>query len=514
MAGAKTFSDYSPSLEPRKLSSRSGYLCSADLDELHPHMMYGALMSSLDALVRSFWDVVPAIVSVRVMLLALLLPVVPIVLPLVVVERFFEMSTLFVVLAEAVFLIWLHQLRWRLNLVKTVDQRLPPAKAFDLFHRALRQVDQCAEWSNGRSPTEWLEGWFLKTPIREIKRNNLQEFFAWAFYIKYPAELEVSETEEIELMIKECEQRYQWSFPEGYSPGVRSMRINFDPIQAWYHPLWYYAAIRGLCLATRSAMKMMGFAQRTAGELAYFHRSAPSRPGLLVQNGKPVHQSQALPVVLLHGLGVGIMPYVRLIRLLAKSSECFVIELPEISQACCKSVLAPKEMADLLSMMLKAHGHEQAIFIAHSYGTFVMSWVLHFRKEIVARTALLDPVSLHLAQPDVAYNFLYRHPDNPMLKMVAHFVRWELFSAHVLMRHFYWHHNVLWKEELPPNSLVVLASHDDISNAHYIRRYLEDHQRQTSDNKLQLLWLEGFFHGGFLLSSAAQMQVLGLLGLL
>eukprot|EP00434_Breviolum_minutum_P003163 symbB.v1.2.002784.t1/scaffold150.1/size295742/3 len=194
--------------------------------------------------------------------------------------------------------------------------------------------------------------------------------------------------------------------------------------------------------------------------------------------------------------------------MLGRSRECFVIELPEISQACCELVLTPKEMADSVSQMLKAHGHDKAVFLAHSYGTFVMSWVLHFRRHIVAKTVLLDPVALLLAQPDVAYNFLYRHPDNPMLKVVANFVRWELFSAHVLMRHFYWHQNVLWKEDLPPDSLVVMSSHDDICNAHYVRRYLEDHQRQGQD-QLQLLWLEGFFHGGFLLSSAAQIQAEG-----
>jgi len=259
-------------------------------------------------------------------------------------------------------------------------------------------------------------------------------------------------------------------------------------------------------------MQLMGFTRCKAGQLSYFHRPPPAHPGLLIEGGKPVPPSQDSPVVLIHGLGVGITPYLRFIRMLGRSRECFVIELPEISQACCELVLPPKEMADSLFEMLKAHGHDKAIFLAHSYGTFVMSWVLQFRREIVAKTVLLDPVALLLAQPDVAYNFLYRHPDNPMLKVVANFVRWELFAAHVLMRHFYWQYNVIWKEDLPPDSLVVMSSHDDICNAHYIRRYLEDHQRQGQDT-LQVVWLEGFFHGGFLLSSAAQIQVLGLLKL-
>ena len=45
--------------------------------------------------------------------------------------------------------------------------------------------------------------------------------------------------------------------------------------------------------------------------------------------------------------------------------------------------------------------------IFHCMNLYVTKAVAR-RKEIVARTALLDPVSLHLAQPDVAYNFLYR----------------------------------------------------------------------------------------------------------
>ncbi|CAK9076691.1 unnamed protein product [Durusdinium trenchii] len=491
MACAKSGTDDSP-LEPRRIS-RSGYLCSADLDELHPHMMYGALMSSLESLRQSIRDVFPAVVSARLVAVVLLLPVLFLIFPVVVVERFLEITGVLFVLAEASFLVWLHSLRSRLNVVKPIAQRLQPAKSFDIFQRTFKQVDQCAKWSIGRTPTEWLEGWFKKTPMSKIKRGNLEET-------------------ELEDMVKECEKRYNWCFDEGYTPGVLPMRINFDPIQAWYHPLWYYAAIKGLCIATRSAMQLMGFTRCSAGRLSYFHRPAPAYPGLLVEGGKPVPPSQDSPVVLIHGLGVGITPYLRFIRMLGRTRECFVIELPEISQACSEEVLPPQEMADAMCQMLKAHGHDKAVFLAHSYGTFVMSWVLRFRRDIVAKTVMLDPVALLLAQPDVAYNFLYRHPDNPMLKVVANFVRWELFAAHVLMRHFYWHQNVVWKEDLPPNSLVVMSSHDDICNAHYIRRYLEDHQRSGHD-KLQVLWLEGFFHGGLLLNSAAQIQVLGLLNL-
>ncbi|CAE8665102.1 unnamed protein product, partial [Polarella glacialis] len=274
-------------------------------------------------------------------------------------------------------------------------------------------------------------------------------------------------------------------------------------------------------------MPMLGFGYHRDGPggVSFFHRPPPpAPPGELVLGGTAVKREPALPVVFIHGLGVGITPYLRFSRRLAKVRECFVIELPEISQNGTEKVLSPAAMASALAGILQAAGHQKACFIAHSYGTCVLSWVVRHRRDIVAKAVLLDPVGFLLAQPDVAYNFLYRPARNPFTMFVAHFVRWELFSAHVLMRNFYWYHNVLWAEDLPEDTTVVLASKDDIIDAHAVRCYLEERQRGhgdaaagTSDRNrrespcLKLLWLEGFFHAGILLSRSAQTQVMDLL---
>merc|ERR1712217_664693 len=127
---------------------------------------------------------------------------------------------------------------------------------------------------------------------------------------------------------------------------------------------------------------------------------------------------------------------------------------------------------------------------------FVTSWVVRSRPDIVSRLVLLDPVCFLLSQPDVAFNFLYRRPTNPFTVAVANFVRWELFSANVLMRHFYWYHNVLWKNELPEQCVVALSGKDDIINARAVRQYLGEgsrHSRACRPGELKLLWFESFF---------------------
>merc|ERR1712062_430065 len=248
-------------------------------------------------------------------------------------------------------------------------------------------------------------------------------------------------------------------------------------------------------------MKLFGFTYhpKCAGSsTGSFHKPPCSMPGEVIVDGEAKLGDTKSPLVFIHGLGIGLSPYLFFIRRLAATRECFVVELPEVSQSCTETVLPPNQMAEAMVAMLGAHGHAKACFIAHSYGSFVMSWVLRACPDIVTKVVLLDPTCFLLAQPDVAFNFLYRRPNNPFLLIVANFVRWELFSANVLMRHFYWYHNVLWVDELPARTAVILSGSDDITNAKAVRCHLEVAQRrwtETGSNSsnsskcLQLLWL-------------------------
>lgn len=93
----------------------------------------------------------------------------------------------------------------------------------------------------------------------------------------------------------------------------------------------------------------------------------------------------------------------------------------------------------------------------------------------------------------------------------AHFVRWELFQAHVLFRHFYWYHNNLWLDELPDRCVVMLSGKDDILAPQLVRKHLEGYLQRHADADLQLLYYEEFPHGGFLANRSAQDEILSLL---
>mmetsp|Transcript_1872 Transcript_1872/g.3830 ORF Transcript_1872/g.3830 Transcript_1872/m.3830 type:complete len:512 (-) Transcript_1872:138-1673(-) len=493
----------------------SGYIRTSDLDDLHPQLIYGALLIFLNAVGRSLLVVAPVALSWRVLA--------PVAFALAVLYLFLPLGVLgiAVLFCELAFNIKLRLTRRRLQRVKPSWQRLPaPSGARDVFLRTLRLVEEVESWSAprgpGRTAKQWLEGWFLGTPLAEIRRGNMQEFVAWAWFTKYPAELDEGEQSTALEMLQEMEKRFGWSFEDGHNPAIKPIRINFDTMSVWCHPLVYYAALYALRASTRQTMRLFGFTYHAgrAGGISFFHKPVRKPPGMLVLGGEAVPEKAEVPVVFFHGLGVGLPPYLLFIRRLATGRECFIVELPEVSQAGTETVLSPEVMAAEVAAMLQAHGHGRACIVAHSYGTFVLSWVLRCRPDVVEKVVLIDPVNMLLSQPDVAYNFLYRRPNNPFTLVVANFVRWELFSANVLMREFYWYHNVLWLEDLPAGSLVVLAGDDDILNAQVVRRHIEEQQRREAaagcGARVRLLYMPGFFHGEVLVSRHAQMQMLQL----
>ena len=113
-------------------------------------------------------------------------------------------------------------------------------------------------------------------------------------------------------------------------------------------------------------MRLLGFTYHPKGPggVGFFHSTPARPPGVLVVGGAPTPLAVAPPVVLIHGLGIGLAPYLRFIRRLGQARECFVVELPEVSQTGVQDTLSPDIMVEALAAMLATHGHGSACFVA------------------------------------------------------------------------------------------------------------------------------------------------------
>lgn len=346
-----------------------------------------------------------------------------------------------------------------------------------------------------------VSGWFVQrckgsaerwpsSRIGELRRGNVEEFMAWAFYHCRPKEVPAEREEEWEQLLAEGSKWVGIDFVPGYNEDAQPMRVTMDRIVASHRPFLFYAVTALVLPAlTGRILGRLGFAEYSSGTLAYWHRTADTR-------------SSSPPIVFIHGLGLNILPYYYFIYELlqvASGRTIFLVSLPHISMRLQEHVPSCAEMVACLSDMLSSWGYKNAHFIGHSFGTLPLAWMVRLAPSQVSMATFLDPVCFLIIKPDVCYNFIYRRPETPAQMLTQFFAARELYIANSLSRNFFWFNNLLWPEDLSMPSLVALSGRDAIVPAHSVRRYLAVYKQRHGLDSLKLLWFPDHSHGEFCL---------------
>jgi len=345
-------------------------------------------------------------------------------------------------------------------------------------------------------------GWFLKARdrsekwplarVHELRRGNIDEWVSWAFFGCATDEVPTSRRQEADELVDEIIEWMDLRLQPGYNPEVVAMRITMDPIPSAPRPLIYYAVTQAIFSQVISLqLRGLNFRCYWSGTLSYWYRpGAPSKADSA--------DSSLPPFVFCHGIGVNVLPYRPLLNeMLEKASgrSFFLISLPHISMRIKEEVPSSTEMVACIGDMLESWGYSSAHFVGHSFGSLPMAWMAKKAPQYVSGMTFIDPVCFLLVKPDVCYNFMYRKPTDPTQLLINYFLAKELYIAHSLSRNFFWHQNLLWPEQLPGPSLVVLSGRDSIIPAHSVRRYLTFYKQQHSLTSLKVLWFPNLGHG-------------------
>lgn len=155
---------------------------------------------------------------------------------------------------------------------------------------------------------------------------------------------------------------------------TRYLKYSADPIMdVSSYPLMFHILI---LLVTdgglRFMMKMRGFQRLRVGPISYYYH-----PGSKSQKAADNEESENIPIVFCHGIGVGIIFYISLVDELLKLGRPLIF--PEISYVSGfrpwqgpNCVLPPAAVTGTLMSILAFHGYSRGAFMGHSYGT---SWV-------------------------------------------------------------------------------------------------------------------------------------------
>ncbi|KAI9254021.1 hypothetical protein BY458DRAFT_521528 [Sporodiniella umbellata] len=306
---------------------------------------------------------------------------------------------------------------------------------------------------------------------------------------------------EIEWMVDQAEAKFGVKFPPGYNDRLCCIRLSLDPVEANHRPLIVYI---GLYLCT--LVFNLVFLQWYSGMTATVCEHSWGGPLALLN---PVHQaktqvgywsrrteSQKTPIVLMHGLGVGLLGYVEFIHqllTLADDRPVFIIELPYVSMRLVEHVPTAEETVRDIQQMLYRHGHTQAVFVAHSLGTAVASWISKYAPEIMLGSIMVDPICFLLHHHHVAFNFMHRAPKALMEYFLCYGVSRELHINHYISRHLQWFETIHFADELK-NASVFLSENDRIIGSPLVHRFLKE-------RKVDVCLMPGLEHAQFLIDS-------------
>ncbi|RDW62000.1 hypothetical protein BP6252_11433 [Coleophoma cylindrospora] len=427
-----------------------------------------------------------------------------------------------------------------------------------LFQRCIRLISD---------PQAFLSKWFNGAAISEIREDNVKQFYRWAFMNSRAGE--EGDEEELDEAMQYFQEQTGWKLQPGLG-SAKCLRLTLDPVYMLHRPLLVYIGMFFVDMATHLFLVSKGY-QFYRSSRASFLKVFPLRPQVLLTKSKspsatltywyrPPTSKSKRPIVFFHGIGVGVGPYFKLLSQLtdadARQGEpdegapaIIAVEILPISSRMTPHALSAEAFCLEMEKILDFHGFEDFTLASHSYGSVLTSQLLKHDQisSRIASLVLMDPITLMLACPDVAYNFTRRIPSMANEFELHYFASQEMGVAHTLARHFFWYQNLIWKEDLlyrpssnpdEPNSYtmrkatVILSGQDLIVPAQTVAAYLtcpdfpdwdkspgcawyqntmrRPEQRSSwnsEDRKLRLVWFGDLDHAQMMFVKTAADQV-------
>jgi hypothetical protein len=340
-------------------------------------------------------------------------------------------------------------------------------------------------------PVKFVRGWFFDAELKDIRRGNIEELMSALLFTNTPVNMSMEERESMDRIINIMEDSVGVTIESGYNENVKCMKLLLDPLKFAYKPFFVYVGIWVLHHICDLVLYANGFERHSNSHIRFWHRRRQRRRDSI---GKR-------PIVFFHGLGIGLFPYLNIIRKLCDASrDIFLVEKGSVAMRLDHRHLLPHEMADGVDEMLKEYSVHDAVFIGHSLGTSIATWIVKYYPHYVYKLILMDPICFALWNHHIAYNFLYKKPTKWIEHLFGVFVAGETGVSFWLRRYFFWYYNCFFTNEIPPNCSVYLSSEDSVVPFDVVYNYIKKHAPPAVKTNT----LQGFQHGEILTRPKAQ----------
>ncbi|KAF1962634.1 hypothetical protein CC80DRAFT_541788 [Byssothecium circinans] len=384
-------------------------------------------------------------------------------------------------------------------------------------------------WDLIPNPEWYLSRWFLGARSWEIRRDDVADFFRWAVLNKgdehdtvkgdADAQLKREEQEEIDEYVDGTQTLLGRRFEPGRG-SAKSLRLTVDEVKMLHRPALWYLIVGLVDTVAAARLRYFSFILHRPPLRQTLSIFPPRLASLLTTHRSPAadlgywyrpHTSKnRLPVLFIHGIGIGLYPYVRFFAEISRDDHkgpedgeigIIAVELMPISFRITSPILDRDEICRQINAILEKHGWDKVVLVSHSYGSVITTHLLQnsITAAKVGPMLLIDPVTFLLHLPDVCYNFMARKPRRANEHQLHYYACTDMMVSHTLGRHFFWAQNILWKDQLGDRDVTVsLAGRDLISDTETVGKYLNGvdmksetkswKERELTGSGLETVW--------------------------
>lgn len=255
---------------------------------------------------------------------------------------------------------------------------------------------------NVPDPEGYLRKWFRDAPAAELKRENVKDFFRWAFL--NTAEPDREHDAELEEYVSMMEMMLGRKLEPGRG-NAKCLRLTLDKVEMLHRSLtWYLVGARGMrsrltpsCAGRRSHISQCVFVVDVvaSGYLRFYSFDLYRTPSIdvfppralgfssthcspakrLTYWYRPHTSETRLPILFIHGIGVGLYPYINFLHELNAGDGddstdgqlgIIAVEIMSVSSRITGPAMSKEMISDEINCIVNAHGWDKFVLVSHS----------------------------------------------------------------------------------------------------------------------------------------------------
>jgi len=352
--------------------------------------------------------------------------------------------------------------------------------------KILGQIYHNFEVLNNYTFEKFLVRVFLQTgEMSEIYSENYESFLAWYLYLKRLTDLDADEKNIVVNLRVESFEKFNPSGKIGFNPNVKHCSLGFDKIHYLHKPLTLSVLLSSTEMYYHFFhLRRMGFQKFTQVGICYWYFEVPD--------------AESDPVILLHGITIGLNAYSAMINAFYKKRSIIIIVYDCIMfNSMVFDVPGPKQVSSAVLAMLYSHRISQVSLIGHSWGTILAGWLIKIIPQRISHFTMIDPIATFVAYPEIVFEICYKPPKTFSDYFLYYFLRNDLTLASNLGRNCALYNMALGYDEIPHNIgvVVVIGENDALLDSNAVVEITDMHIASLPSQAKPFVKL--FFPGGY-----------------